>query len=194
MAGRFFLFLLCVTGMVSAEPVTRTLPCSFCGGKRGPVSLTPPNLGQFDGEIGVTPGKPFANHRFDVKVAQCPICTGLGRRTLWQFAAPSAAVPEGWTMCPTCWRAGVEKCRTCHGQGVVACRACASQARGGKPGWIKTEKPTGGKRSHHKKLLVTPCATCEGFGQVPCAACDGRGGAPCRTCRGAGLLPTKGRP
>ena len=43
-----------------AEPVTQSSPCAACNGKRS-LSLTPPNLGQYDGEIGVTPGRPFTS-------------------------------------------------------------------------------------------------------------------------------------
>ena len=46
-----------------ALPQARVEPCPACHGKKS-LSLTPPNLGQYDGEIGVTPGRPFTTHRF----------------------------------------------------------------------------------------------------------------------------------
>ena len=61
-----FTFHLSPFTTLAALPQVRSEPCPACRGKRS-VSLTPPNLGQFDGEIGVTPGKPFKIHRFDVK-------------------------------------------------------------------------------------------------------------------------------
>ena len=60
------LFLASVLGTACADPRTTVARCPACKGERS-ISLTPPNLGQHDGEIGVTAGKPFANHRWDVK-------------------------------------------------------------------------------------------------------------------------------
>ena len=64
---RVVLALTLVALVAFATPVTRNVPCPCCKGVRGPVSFTPPNLGQHDGEIGVTSCKPFSTHRFDVK-------------------------------------------------------------------------------------------------------------------------------
>lgn len=182
--------------LAMAEPVQVSRPCEFCrgrlfGGPRGPVSLTPPNLGQHDGEIGVTAGKPFTNHRWDVKVPRCPFCDGTRRRTLWKFNPPAEPMPEGFERCTACWRSGAEKCRKCKGDGYVPCRKCGSSS--GKPGWTKEEQTTGGTRSRHKKIVVTPCGECQGFGKVPCADCRGLGGDPCRKCKGEGVTPKKER-
>ena len=119
-----------------AEPVETARRCPVCHGKRS-LSVTPPNLGQYDGEIGVTP------------------------------------------------------CRKCLGTGLQACRDCKSGARGGKPGWIRSERHTAGATSRHVKILVTPCGTCQGLGKVVCPDCLGRGAVPCRHCRGTGSLPQK---
>ena len=67
--------LLTALAPAFALPEVRTSPCPACHGRKS-LSLTPPNLGQFDGEIGVTPGKPFRTHRFDVRYDKCPLCEG----------------------------------------------------------------------------------------------------------------------
>ena len=175
-----------------AEPVETARRCPVCHGKRS-LSITPPNLGQYDGEIGVTPGKPFTTHRWDVKIARCPICDGTGRQVKYQMRVkpPAPEEAEGYEACPDCRWSGVTPCRKCLGTGLQACRDCKSGARGGKPGWIRSERRTAGATSRHVKILVTPCGTCQGLGKVVCPDCLGRGAVPCRHCRGTGSLPQK---
>lgn len=175
-----------------ADPVSAFRTCPVCQGKRA-LSLTPPNLGQNDGEIGVTPGKPFTTHRWDVKHPRCLICGGTGRMEFYRTKVPPPApeVAEGLDRCPECRWAGVTPCRKCLASGLVACTACKS-SRGGKPGWIKSEKRTSGSTSRHVKVLVTPCGTCGGIGRVVCPDCLGKRALPCRKCKGDGGTPKKG--
>lgn len=174
-----------------ADPVSAFRTCPVCQGKRA-LSLTPPNLGQNDGEIGVTPGKPFTTHRWDVKHPRCLICGGTGRMGFYRTKVPPPApeAAEGLDRCPECRWAGVTPCRKCLASGLVACTACKSSG-GGKPGWIKSEKRTSGSTSRHVKILVTPCGTCGGIGRVVCPDCLGKGAQPCRKCKGDGGTPKK---
>ena len=84
MKTAFAILLAAAVGTVAAEPHTVVTPCTACKGERS-LSLTPPNLGQHDGEIDVTPGKPFTSHRWDVKHSRCPLCKGTGRHEKWVF-------------------------------------------------------------------------------------------------------------
>ena len=86
MKAAIVLILIAAIGSVRAEPRKLLVRCPACKGERR-LSLTPPNLGQHDGEIGVTPGKPFSNHRWDVKHARCPLCGGTGRQEVWVLKA-----------------------------------------------------------------------------------------------------------
>ena len=180
-----------------AEPVTQSSPCAACNGKRS-LSLTPPNLGQYDGEIGVTPGKPFTTHRFDVKYKTCPLCSGTGRHETYRLfvKAPPEEERNGLDACPECRWAGVTACRKCQGTGYQACRKCQSGGgnKNGKPGWIVSQKTTtAGMRSSmkHAKTLVTPCGGCSGIGKIVCPDCMGKGGVVCRKCHGQGGTPKK---
>ena len=176
----------------AADPVSVFRTCPVCQGARA-LSLTPPNLGQNDGEIGVTPGKPFATHRWDVKHPRCLICNGAGKVELYRTKVPPPKPEdaEGLERCPECRWSGVTPCRKCLSTGLVACSACRSAGRGGKPGWIRSEKRTAGSTSRHVKIVVTPCTTCGGVGRVVCTECLGKGAQPCRKCRGDGGLPRK---
>ncbi len=175
-----------------AEPVSAFRTCPVCRGKRS-LSLTPPNLGQFDGEIGVTPGKPFTTHRWDVKIERCPICDGTGRQEKYRtrVPAPKPEDVEGYEKCPECRWSGVSTCRKCIGTGLQACRDCKSGSRGGKPGWIRTERKTAGRTSKHVKIIVSPCGACQGIGKAVCPDCFGKGATPCRKCKGEGSVPQK---
>lgn len=174
-----------------ADPVSAYKTCPVCRGARS-LSLTPPNLGQNDGEIGVTPGKPFTTHRWDVKHPQCLICGGKGRVELYRTKVPPPKPEdmEGLERCPECRWSGVTPCRKCQASGLVACPECRN-ARGAKPGWIRSEKRTAGSSSRHVKVVVTPCTGCGGVGRVVCADCLGKGAQPCRKCKGDGSLPKK---
>lgn len=180
-----------------AEPATKTTPCAACRGKRS-LSLTPPNLGQFDGEIGVTPGKPFTSHRFDVKYKICPLCSGSGRHETYRLfaGAPPAEERDGMEACRACRWTGVMACRKCQGTGYQVCRKCRSVGAGknGKPGWIVTKKASSaGSRASTKyaKMLVTPCGECSGVGKTICPDCMGMGGTVCRRCSGQGGTPKR---
>ncbi len=173
-----------------ALPQTRSEPCPACHGRKS-VSLTPPNLGQFDGEIGVTQGKPFRTHRFDVRHDKCPLCNGTGRHERWTPATP----PEdktGLAPCIDCLSTGVVPCQKCKKTGYVQCNKCQSD-KSKKPGWILTEERTSGRTSRHTKKIVSPCGTCGGIGKVECPACEGRGGTICKKCSGEGFVPRKER-
>ena len=170
-----------------AEPHLKLERCPGCNGVRGPVSLTPPNLGQHDGEIGVEPEKPFANHRFDFKIPRCPLCKGSGRREVYEIRGRKPKDTE-LSPCPSCLWSGVEPCRKCNHTGLIACSRCRSSK---KVGWQIEEKKTSGTRSRHNKLLVTPCPECQGFGKMICTDCEGTGGKVCRKCLGEGGLPPK---
>ena len=175
---------------LSAFPKTRTDPCPACRGKRS-LSLTPPNLGQFDGEIGVTPGKPFRTHRFDVQYDKCPLCNGTGRRERWTPTPP----PEdrtGLTTCLDCRGTGIAPCQKCKKTGYEQCSKCQSD-KSKQPGWVLTEERTSGRTSRHTRKLVVPCGTCNGLGKVSCPACEGRGGTPCKKCASEGFVPKKER-
>ena len=54
-----FTFHLSPFTTLAALPQVRSEPCPACRGKRS-VSLTPPNLGQFDGELDSAKLKAFA--------------------------------------------------------------------------------------------------------------------------------------
>ena len=185
------LILIAALGTVCAEPQTTFTSCTACKGKRS-LSLTPPNLGQHDGEIDVTPGKPFTNHRWDVKYARCPLCKGTGRHETWVFKVRPPENRADKEPCTTCWWSGVEPCRRCNHTGFADCPKCKSSRRGSKAGWIVEEQNTA--FSHYssrtsrnkKKIKVSPCPECSGIGKVRCTACDGMGGQPCRRCKGAG--------
>ena len=189
----YLAFTVILTLSCVAEPVGEFKLCPQCRGKRS-LSLTPPNLGQFDGEIGVTPGKPFTTHRWDVKIPSCPICDGTGRVEKYKTRVqpPKPEEVTEYDKCPECRWSGVTVCRKCLGQGVQPCRDCKSSSRGGKPGWIKSEKRTAGSTSKHVKIFVTPCGTCQGVGKIVCPDCLGKGATPCRKCKGEGSLPKKG--
>ncbi len=173
-----------------ALPRTYVEPCPACHGKRS-LSLTPPNLGQFDGEIGVTPGKPFASHRFDVRYDACPLCNGTGRHERWKPTPP----PEdktGLAPCLNCLGTGIVSCAKCKKTGYVPCTKCASN-RSKKPGWLLIEEKTAGRTSRHVKKVVMPCGACGGIGKTECGACEGRGGTICKKCAGEGFVPRKER-
>ena len=190
MKAAIFVILAAAIGAACAEPRTVIVRCPACKGARS-LSLTPPNLGQHDGEIGVTPGKPFANHRWDVKHARCPLCGGTGRQKAWVLKAVPPKDREDKDPCTTCWWSGVEPCRKCEHTGYVACPACKNSRRGSTPGWIVEEQTTSGRTSRHKKIAVTACSTCGGVGKVRCSACDGMGGQPCKRCKGDGYTQKK---
>ena len=96
-------FTVILTLSCVAEPVGEFKLCPQCRGKRS-LSLTPPNLGQFDGEIGVTPGKPFTTHRWDVKIPSCPICDGTGRVEKYKTRVqpPKPEEVTEYDKCPEC--------------------------------------------------------------------------------------------
>lgn len=189
------LILSFAVGTASAEPLFKTEPCPACHGKRS-LSLTPPNLGQYDGEIGVMPGRPFTSHRFDVRYKVCPLCEGKGFHKHHRLTV-KAPTESNLDMCPECRWAGVTPCRKCNGTGFKTCTKCQTSSysnKGSKPGWIVTQKATTtGMRSSmkHAKTLVTPCGTCSGIGRVVCPDCMGHGGVVCRKCHGEGGLPKK---
>ena len=175
---------------VFALPEVRTSPCPACHGKKS-VSLTPPNLGQFDGEIGVAPGIPFKTRRFDVKYDICPLCDGSGRRERWTPTIP----PEdktGLAPCLDCLKTGVAPCGKCRKTGYVPCAKCQNN-RSKQPGWILTEEKTAGRTSRHTRKVVVPCGACKGLGKVKCPACEGRGGTVCKKCGGEGYVQKKER-
>ena len=172
-----------------AEPQRVTTPCPACKGARS-LSLTPPNLGQHDGEIDVTKGKPFTSHRWDVKHERCPLCGGSGRHETWLLKVQPPKDRTDKEACTTCWWSGVEPCRRCSHTGYVECQKCRSSRNGSKPGWIVEEQKTQGRISYHgrnkKKIQVKACGECGGIGKVKCAVCDGLGGQPCKRCKGEG--------
>ena len=184
------LFLAVAVGSAGAEPSKTVIRCPACKGERS-LSLTPPNLGQHDGEIGVTPGKPFTNHRWDVKHDRCPLCKGTGRHETWVFKGRAPKDREDKEPCTTCWWSGVEPCRRCEHTGYVECPRCKNARRGSKPGWIVEEQSSSGRSSRHKKITVTACSACGGVGKTRCSACDGMGGQPCKRCKGAGYTQKK---
>lgn len=193
-----FAILLCSVLCAFAEPLTEYRTCPACLGQHQPnsrsLSITPPNLGQHDGEIGVTPGQPFKTHRWDNVIDRCPVCAGKGRLEMFKTRVkpPKAEDVEGLEICLDCRWSGVTPCRKCLKTGVTPCSACRSSAQGGgKPGWIKSEKRTSGRTSRHVKIIVTPCATCQGLGKVVCPDCLGKGAVPCRKCHGEGGVPKK---
>ena len=185
MRAAVFILLAAACGALCAEPRSTVVRCPACKGERS-LSLTPPNLGQHDGEIGVTPGKPFANHRWDVKHARCPLCNGTGRQTTWVLKARPPEDRADKEPCTTCWWSGVEPCRRCDHTGYVDCPKCKTSKHGSKPGWIVDEQTTSGRTSRHKKISVSACPTCGGIGKTRCPACDGMGGQPCKRCKGVG--------
>lgn len=188
--------LVCAAALLllsaAAAPSVVGRACPACRGRRS-LSVTPPNLGQFDGEIGVTPGRPFSTHRWDVRIDHCPLCDGTGRQTLYRTRVrpPKPEDAAGLDVCPDCRWSGVTPCRKCLTTGLLPCPACKSASRGGKPGWIKTERRTPGATSRHVKIVVTPCGTCQGIGKVVCPDCLGKGALPCRKCQGEGGTPRK---
>ena len=181
--------LAAVIGTVCAEPHTTVERCTACNGARS-LSLTPPNLGQHDGEIDVTPGKPFKTHRWDVKYARCPLCKGTGRHETWLFKVRPPEDRADKEPCTTCWWSGVEPCRKCNHTGYAECTKCKTSRAGSKSGWVVKELPLCG-RNKRKKIAVTPCTICSGIGKVSCPACEGMGGQPCKRCKGAGYTPKK---
>ncbi len=191
------IFLAAAIGTVAAEPHTVVTPCTACKGKRS-LSLTPPNLGQHDGEIDVTPGKPFTSHRWDVKYSRCPLCKGTGRHETWVVKADPPEERAGKEPCATCWWSGVEPCWKCRHTGLADCQKCKHALRGSKPGWVVEETPTYSRITSHtskkyKKIKVVPCPECSGIGKVRCTACDGMGGRPCRRCKGAGYTAKRSK-
>jgi len=187
--------LTLAAGLLCAEPQFTTDSCPACKGKRS-LSLTPPNLGQYDGEIGVMPGRPFTHHRFDVKFKTCPLCEGSGRHQHYRLTGKAPAENDSLDVCPQCHWSGVTPCRKCKGSGFQECTKCRSTAsqKGGKPGWIVSQKATTtGMRSSMKnsKTLVTPCGNCSGIGRIRCPDCQGKGGEICRKCHGEGGVPKK---
>ncbi len=189
----FVLLFVCAAYTLAAAPFEMMRTCPVCHGKRA-LSLTPPNLGQHDGEIGVTPGLPFTTHRWDAKIPRCPICDGTGRQVRYRTRVKPPAPEEtaGLVMCVDCRWSGVTDCRKCVTTGLVDCRDCKGAARGGKPGWVKTERrTTGGASSRRVKIIVSPCGTCQGIGKTMCPNCLGKGAVLCRRCHGTGSLPKK---
>ncbi len=178
-----------VGGAASAEPQRVTTLCPECKGAKS-LSLTPPNLGQHDGEIDVTPGKPFTTHRWDVKHARCPLCNGSGRHEMLLLKVKPPKNRDGKEACTTCWWSGVEPCRRCNHTGYVECQKCRTSRNGSKPGWIVEEQKAQGRISFRsrgkKKIQVRACSECGGIGKVKCTACDGLGGQPCKRCKGEG--------
>ena len=189
MKAAIVLLLAAAFGTVHAEPRTTTEPCPACKGARS-LSLTPPNLGQHDGEIDVKPGEPFSSHRWDVRHDRCPLCKGSGRHEMWVTKVRPPKDRSDKDPCTTCWWSGVESCRKCNHTGFAECTKCKSSRLGSKPGWVVTELPTCG-RHRRKKIRVTPCTTCGGVVKVSCPACEGMGGQPCKRCKGAGYTPKK---
>lgn len=181
-----------LTAALLAEPVTTFRRCPACNGEKS-LSLTPPNIGQYDGEIGVTPGKPFASHRWDVRHAKCPLCRGVGHLEQYRLKAKPPEDAATREVCTACWWSGAEPCRKCSHTGFLACPRCKSPRLGSKPGWIATEKKTAGRTSQHKKLIVTACPDCGGLAKIVCPDCDGKGGQPCRRCKGDGSTPKKAK-
>ena len=165
------ILLAAAVGTVAAEPHTVVTPCTACKGERS-LSLTPPNLGQHDGEIDVTPGKPFTSHRWDVKHSRCPLCKGTGRHEKWVFRVRPPEDRADKEPCATCWWSGAEPCRKCNHTGLADCQKCKSSRHGSKPGWIVEETKTTSRSSfrsygrsssrQHKKIKVTPCPECGG--------------------------------
>ena len=47
----------------------------------------------YENQLGVTPGKPFRTHRFDVRHDKCPLCNGTGRHERWTPATPPLSRP-----------------------------------------------------------------------------------------------------
>ena len=202
MKTAFAILLAAAVGTVAAEPHTVVTPCTACKGERS-LSITPPNLGQHDGEIDVTPGKPFTSHRWDVKHSRCPLCKGTGRHEKWVFKVRPPEDRADKEPCATCWWSGAEPCRKCNHTGLADCQKCKSSRHGSKPGWIVEETKTTSRSSfrsygrssskQHKKIKVTPCPECGGIGKIRCTACDGMGGQPCRRCKGAGYTPKRSK-
>lgn len=185
------LFILHLSPFTSfALPQARIEPCPACHGKRS-ISLTPPNLGQFDSEMGVTHGKPFKTHRFDVKYDRCPLCEGTGRHERWAPAMPPADTTD-LAPCLDCLGTGILPCKKCKKTGYIQCNKCQSD-RSKQPGWLLTEEKTAGRTSRHKKKVVTPCGTCKGLGKIECPSCEGRGGTVCKKCSGEGYVQKKER-
>ena len=176
-------------GVAPADPQRVTTPCPACKGAKS-LSLTPPNLGQHDGEIDVTKGKPFTTHRWDVKHARCPLCDGSGRHEMWLLTVQPPKDRAKKEACTTCWWSGVEPCRQCSHTGYIECKKCKYSRKGSKPGWIVKEQKvqysiaSNGKTK--KKLQVTACDECGGLGKIKCTSCDGLGGYPCKHCKGEG--------
>lgn len=190
------IFLAAAVGTACADPQKTFTPCPACKGERK-LSLTPPNLGQHDGEIDVVPGKPFKNHRWDVKYDRCPLCKGTGRHETWVFKASPPKDRTDKEPCTTCWWSGAEPCRQCNHTGFAECQKCRTSRHGSKPGWV-VEETTPGRfssrtYSKHKKIKVSPCQECSGIGKVRCTACDGMGGQPCRRCKGAGYTAKRSK-
>ena len=185
--------IVLLTGLAVAQPQTIFKTCPACRGQKS-LSLTPPNLGQFDGDAGVTPGKPFNTHRFDVRHERCPLCDGTGKLELYRTSVKPPKDPGELEPCTSCWWSGVEPCTKCSKTGIVPCRGCSTARHGAKNGWVAEERKTAGRTSKHTKLIVSPCPDCGGVGKVVCKSCDGRGGKPCRRCKAEGSMPRKVRP
>ncbi len=176
-------------GAAFAEPQSVTKQCQACKGARS-LSLTPPNLGQHDGEIDVTKGKPFTTHRWDVRHERCPLCNGTGRHVMWLVKVRPPKDRTDKEVCTTCWWSGVEPCRHCNHTGYMECPKCKNSRRGSKPGWVVEDMPQNGTllRSRNKrKIQVKACEECGGVGKVKCTTCEGMGGTPCKRCKGEGF-------
>ena len=184
------IILFAALGTACAEPRSTVVRCPACKGERS-LSLTPPNLGQHDGEMGVTSGEPFKTHRWDVKHDSCPLCKGTGQHEMWVGKVRPPADRADKEPCTTCWWSGVEPCRRCDHTGYIDCPKCKNSRHGSRPGWIVEERTTAGRTSRHKKILVTACSACGGVGKTLCPACDGMGGQRCRRCKGEGYTQKK---
>lgn len=200
--------LLISASVFALEPQLKTEPCPACHGKKS-LSITPPNLGQHDGEIDVTPGKPFTNHRWDIRHEKCPLCKGRGNHQLYQLRVPTPPPEQvdGLAPCPECRWSCVTKCRKCRGTGVVNCPACnrssySSSSKKGKAGWVVTHRKESSSNSRssrysrsarraQQQTTVTPCEKCGALAQVICLDCEGKGAVTCRKCKGTGAVPRK---
>ena len=172
-----------------ANPRRVRARCPACNGERS-LSLTPPNLGQHDGELGVTPGKPFTSHKWDVRHDRCPLCDGRGVHEMWQLDVDPPADANGKEVCTKCKWSGIERCRRCNGTGIAQCPDCRKNGKGGVPGWLVGGSP-GRRTSKTRKMVVIACSTCGGLGKIECTFCEGMGGEYCKRCAGKGFKEKK---
>ena len=150
-----------------ANPRRIRTRCSACKGERS-LSLTPPNLGQYDGELGVSPGKPFTSHRWDVKHARCPLCNGSGVHEMWQLEAPPPPDANDKEVCTKCEWSGIERCRHCDGTGIAQCPDCRKTGKGGVPGWLVVEASRATHASQGFADGECPSARQEGMSATCC--------------------------